>query len=104
MLELKGYPLGSTKNWKATTQVFGPLSNEVVLLYTDGLIEAFDREGETIGYDRLLDVLPSLIKGSARETENAIRAWHASLTRAGPPDDDISLLVLQKKAVTEATG
>jgi len=98
-LELKGYPLGSTKNWKAATAAFGMNENDVVLFYTDGLIEANDTSGQQIGYERFIQQLPSLIVDSAAATENAIRRWHKLLTREVPPDDDISLIVLQRGAV-----
>lgn len=100
-LELKGYPLGSAKNWKATTQAYGPLGGGLVLFYTDGLIEALDRRGNQIGYDRFLAVLPSLAGNSAVETEKSVRAWHASLAGSGLPDDDISLVVVQEKLSPE---
>lgn len=93
-LELTGYPLGSVKNWQATTRSFPLQARDIVLFYTDGLIEALDQKGEPIGYDRFLEALPSLIRENAVLTEQAIRSWHMSLTRSGRPDDDISLLVM----------
>lgn len=95
-LELQGYPLGSTKNWKANSQIVGPMLNQTIFFYTDGLIEALDKTGRQIGYDRFLATLPSLLRSSAQETEKAIRAWHCQNTKEGFPDDDISLIVLQK--------
>lgn len=95
-LELQGFPLGSVKKWKATTGTFLLEKRELVLLYTDGLIEALDGKDQPIGYERFLAVLPSLIGKNAEETERSMRTWHRGLARVWPPEDDVSLLILMK--------
>ena len=65
-----------------------------VILYTDGLIEVFDGNGEMLGVQGLAE----LVRGSARlpvaETKQAIlegvTAWGD-----GSPADDVSLLIVE---------
>ncbi len=101
-LELNGYPLGSTKNWKAATRSYPSHPGEVTLFYTDGLIEALDKSGDQIGYDRFLEALPSLIRHSAIATEGAIREWHNEMTGNSAPGDDISLVIIQEQTFEAA--
>ncbi len=94
-----GLPLGSVRNWRPALRGPDRLSDEVVVFFTDGLVEAqCRRDGAPIGYDRLLQALPGLLGPTAVATESAIRAWHRDLAGADLPADDISLLVAQRVA------
>ncbi len=67
-------------------------------LYSDGLIETLDRSGHQIGYQPLIDKLPSLRRSSAPETVSAILQWRASLAASEALDDDVTVMVLQRSA------
>jgi HAMP domain-containing protein len=69
--------------------------DDLILFYSDGIIEATARDGKEIGYERLEAVLPSLKAPSAQATEKAIRNWYHQTVAPGPQGDDISLIVLQ---------
>ena len=95
-LELKGYPLGSVKNWKANSSSVSLQKGDVIAFYTDGLIEATDSARKPVGYDRFSQTLPELLGIGACETEGKIREWHQNLSPTDPPEDDISLIIVQE--------
>lgn len=68
---------------------------EALCLYTDGLIEALDRQGNQIGYQRFQEALPGLLRPSASETEKAVRGWFQDVAAPGPLADDITIVILQ---------
>ncbi len=94
-LELKGYPLGSTRRWQAACRQEKLHEHDAVIFYTDGLVEALDADGQPIGFDRLLAVLPALCRPTAEATVEAIEAWHHAMSPQEPPADDITVVVLQ---------
>ncbi|MBF0548271.1 MAG: SpoIIE family protein phosphatase [Candidatus Riflebacteria bacterium] len=99
-LEEIGFPLGSrNKNWKAQNKTFPFSPGSSLLFYSDGLVEAVDDFGNPIGYDRLLEKCDTFKVTSVLETEREIRTWHKKISRKSPPDDDISLLLVQSKPV-----
>ena len=69
---------------------------DLVVLYTDGLIEATDVDGEEFGYGRLLDLLesssPTSFDGVIPGVLGAIESWIGSSALA----DDISVMVFAR--------
>lgn len=53
------------------------------------------KNGAEIGYDRLKDALPGLLRKTAEETENSIRNWYYELAGTAPQGDYITILMLQ---------
>lgn len=99
-IELTGYPLGSTKRWKANLRQSNLQAGDVLVFYTDGIVEAgigAVEAHETVGYERLLRELPGLIRTDAFETEQAIRTWVKILSPVFPPEDDMTLVVVQER-------
>lgn len=106
-IEMKGFPLGTTKMWKPASTTLQLQPGDAVVFYSDGLYESADGSGEPIGFDRLLTALPALFRNHPRATVEAIREWHGALSPLHPPADDITILVLQSipySAGTEARG
>jgi hypothetical protein len=68
---------------------------DALVLYTDGVIEAFDQEGKQIGYDRFLAATPKLIRPSAVATEQALRVWHQETAPTCQDHDDMTIVILQ---------
>jgi sigma-B regulation protein RsbU (phosphoserine phosphatase) len=71
---------------------------DVVVLYTDGVVEVFDSEGEEFGLDRLLDVIKANQTKTSVEIQDAIRKAvtdHASPTHVF---DDLTMIVLKRTA------
>jgi sigma-B regulation protein RsbU (phosphoserine phosphatase) len=73
---------------------------EMLVLYTDGVTEAFDAAGEQFGEVRLLDSLKNMHDRSgpdavARSVLAAVKSFEEGVSQS----DDITLLVVQRKAV-----
>jgi PAS domain S-box-containing protein len=69
-------------------------SGDRVVLYTDGLLEVWNRAGEELGVEGLEDIVRRHAARPAAELKQSIlreiEAW-----RQGPPTDDISLVVVE---------
>lgn len=103
-LESRGFPLGVARNWKAPVSSIQLMPGDAVIFYTDGLIEAVDAGGTIVGYDRFMSILPSLLGPDATATERAIRVWHRTLSPRNPPEDDVTVLVLQSGSSLEVSA
>ncbi|MFZ2955696.1 MAG: PP2C family protein-serine/threonine phosphatase [Candidatus Ozemobacteraceae bacterium] len=57
-LEANGFPLGSTKLWKPKSLIITLNPDDMVVFYTDGLVEGQDRAGNPIGFPRFMADLP----------------------------------------------
>jgi sigma-B regulation protein RsbU (phosphoserine phosphatase) len=70
-------------------------SSDVLVLYSDGLIEANDASGEEFGYERLVE---ALVRSQDRSPEGLRRSVGAALkdfAGAAPLNDDFTLVVMQ---------
>ncbi len=96
-VELDGLPLGIDRDCtfdEATTQL---QPGDVLLLYTDGVVEATNERGELFGFERLYRLLSESTsrrpRTLARQIVRAVRAF----TGPQPQDDDITLVVLRRR-------
>lgn len=104
-LEMPGKPLGVRNTRGFECHVHTLEVNDVLILYTDGLIEAMDKQGQSLGYETTKQALPDLVGATAQETETRIRDWHDSVVSDGPQADDISLIIVQRtRQPVEATS
>lgn len=69
------------------------MPGDVLLLYTDGVPEAVNLQGEQFGYERLAQSLRGWGNSSAREVIQGIRQELDSFTQGGPLTDDVTLVV-----------
>ena len=69
--------------------------NDGILLYTDGVTEAFNRFSEVYGEDRLEKLLPALQELSANAIVNALVEDVNLFSQGVPQSDDITLLSLK---------
>ncbi|MBI3037427.1 serine/threonine-protein phosphatase, partial [bacterium] len=95
VLEFPGPVVGVGPRGKYENVEFQIFPGDILILYTDGLIEAIAKDGNMIGSERLQNALPLIVKETPRETENEIRAWHQKLAQVGPQADDITILAVQ---------
>jgi sigma-B regulation protein RsbU (phosphoserine phosphatase) len=70
--------------------------DDFLLLYTDGLTEAFSPEEETYGEQRLLDVLKLAQIPSAREMLDGIETSISSFMGPLPVSDDLTMLAVKR--------
>ncbi len=93
----KGAPaLGLMKNAPYTEQYAELQPGDLMLLYSDGLTEARDEQGEFFGHQRLLDLLPSLRGLSAEAVGRRLLEEVEGFAADAPPSDDLSLIVVRR--------
>ena len=72
---------------------------DAVILYSDGIIECSDQEGEMFGYDRFEELFRHLMEQdySAQEAISEIMHQLNTFRVEGMYPDDVTLVVLKKK-------
>jgi serine phosphatase RsbU (regulator of sigma subunit) len=100
-LEAGGLVLGFLPDQKYLQQIVRIEPGDIIVLYTDGITEAVGASGEKIsenlfGEERLIDVVRSHKKKSAREIQSAILGAISAHTANLPQSDDITLVVIKR--------
>ena len=85
--------------WRDVDTRFAP--GDLLLLYTDGVVEARDAAGEFFGVDRLVEAARRPAHSAAEIRGNVLDAL-ASHTGSLPPQDDVTLVVVRGTAIEEA--
>ncbi len=93
---IPGFPLGTRSRIPYKVGEIVLEEGDVLVLFSDGIPEARTADRKLLGYPAFGEVLPRLIGETPTETERNIRQWHARVAPADPPEDDVSLLILQK--------
>lgn len=70
--------------------------DDSILLYTDGLTESFDNDGEFFGEERLMDAIQSNRCSSASDLMDVIEKSLLNFVQDMPPADDLTMLVLRR--------
>ncbi|MFC1500173.1 PP2C family protein-serine/threonine phosphatase [Candidatus Zixiibacteriota bacterium] len=70
-------------------------SGDVIVLYTDGIIEATSPDEEMFGEERLAEICATMIRRSAREVLDGILKAVMSHCSGSEQQDDISLLIVR---------
>ena len=76
------------------------LSDRKLLLYTDGLNEAENRQQEQYGEDRIVELLTSLSASSCRDIVEALKADTDRFRDGAEPNDDLTMLAFSFTSVT----
>jgi len=89
-----GFPLGVKRRdpFKEHTVEFA--SGDRLILYSDGLIEAVDDDGEPFGFERFERTLLECGHMNADEIKKTLLGTIRKFTRNRPPDDDQTLVVV----------
>ncbi len=69
---------------------------EMVLLYTDGLTESFNSDGDFYGEERLFERLQSLHETSAEAVLDTVESHLNEFTGPLPPADDMTMLAVKR--------
>ncbi|HVN47437.1 MAG TPA: GAF domain-containing SpoIIE family protein phosphatase [Bacteroidota bacterium] len=69
--------------------------NDVCLLYTDGIVEARNSEGEEFGYERLLQAAQQCKHLPAEEIKEAVLSSVRTFLGVNPYNDDVTLVVVK---------
>jgi len=104
LIKMKGLALGLDKGTLFSQHVSETRIElnigDVVVLYTDGVIEAVDKHEEQFGYDRLMEVVRLSRKKTASEIKNDIfNAVNFFTNDGGAVRDDLTIVVLKRCAV-----
>jgi Stage II sporulation protein E (SpoIIE) len=97
-----GFPLGVRRRdpFREHTVEFEP--GDRLVLYSDGLIEAIDDDGEPYGFDRFEKTILDNGHLSAEEIKKTLLGSVRKFTRNRPPEDDQTLVVVSFEGVTSA--
>jgi phosphoserine phosphatase RsbU/P len=99
LIETKGdnFPLGILDDAEyEETEV--PLSDgDVILLYTDGIVEAMNPAGEIFGFDRLIETTQLSSGDSAESLLRGILDQVNGFAAGAPQHDDLTLIVIQAR-------
>jgi serine phosphatase RsbU (regulator of sigma subunit) len=68
---------------------------DLLVVFSDGVTEAVNPEGEEFGDDRLADCLNSVRGGTAQEALTAVQKAVSEFAGTEPPRDDMTLMVLR---------
>ena len=96
LLRQTGMVLGPTREATYSRGFVTVEPGDVLVLYTDGIVEAHDRKDVEFGLERLKRVVASVHEKTADEILAAILAEVRKFTQGGPVEDDQTLLVLRR--------
>jgi hypothetical protein len=97
-----GFPLGVKRREPFLEHEVSFCSGDRLILYSDGLIEAVDDDGEPFGFERFEQVLLDHGHKNADEIKKALLQAVKRFTRNRPPEDDQTLVVVGFESVVEA--
>jgi sigma-B regulation protein RsbU (phosphoserine phosphatase) len=98
LLSQGGLPLGMFETSRYSESVLEFRSGDILVLYTDGVVEARDQRDEEFGLKRLEDVVRASRDGRAHEIVRAItRAVDKHSEEIGGPEDDLTVSVVKVK-------
>jgi sigma-B regulation protein RsbU (phosphoserine phosphatase) len=95
-IELKGMPIGFLKDPKIGETQVNLKNNDKIILYSDGLPELTNAKGEMFGEERLLDIFKINSDANSDELIDIIDFHIQNWTDGSKPDDDITVLAIQK--------
>lgn len=93
----EGVMLGGLPNQIYTEKQVELFTNDVVFFYTDGIIEARNRQGDLFKLNRLTHVLIKNSTKSVSEIKNMVTDSIQQFTEEAPQKDDITMVVLKIK-------
>jgi serine phosphatase RsbU (regulator of sigma subunit) len=94
-LEATGMPVGLVEGAEFPVADERLTPGDKIVLYSDGVTEARNAEGEFLGRKRLRDVVAVHASEPCQLIHDAIQAALAAFTEGAPQADDITVLVLE---------
>lgn len=97
-LTLPGAALGSFKNAKFSQCEVNLEPGDSIVLYTDGLVESRNDQGEELGYEKFKNLLHESHCAGSQHFYERIMAANRLWRRNQPPQDDYSLMILSRRS------
>ncbi|HEU4744571.1 MAG TPA: SpoIIE family protein phosphatase, partial [Anaerolineales bacterium] len=91
-----GVALGAAEEVTYTQRVIPLEKDDSILLYTDGLTESFNNEGEFFGEERLRDAIQANLCSSASDLLDVVEKSLLNFVQDMPAADDLTMLVLRR--------
>lgn len=98
VLPSAGMALGVMPNLQFQEQIIHLGPGDLLVLYTDGVVEALDAGLQMFGRERLLEVVSTHRHRSAEELVRMVDQALTAFTGDAPQFDDLTLLVVKRKA------
>src|SRR5918997_1174864 len=97
-LKARGMPLGLMPGMSYEEKETILDAGEVTLLYSDGLVEAHDPQGEMFGFPRLGELVAEHAAGEGSLGDFLLRELYTFVGESWEQEDDITLLTLKRSA------
>lgn len=94
-LDATGMPVGMLEEAEFSLAEERLAPGDKIVIYSDGVTESQDAQGEFFGRKRLLDVVAAHAGEPSHAIHDAIQAAVAAFTEGAPQADDITVLVLE---------
>jgi len=91
----KGMPLGSIVQFPYQELTFDVDAGDVIVMMSDGLTEAYNRDKDMLGLDKLTESLKRHGSGSAQSISDSFEQLIRDWSRSAPSHDDITVLTLK---------
>lgn len=101
-LKKGGIALGVVEDGKYTSHQLQLHEQDTLLLYTDGVTEAFSSSGEQFSESRLIDALQKNMYASASELLENLEDLINTFRKGEPPSDDLTMLAIHRLKSTPA--
>ncbi len=96
-LTVPGAALGSFKNAKFNQCEINLEPGDSIVLYTDGLVESRNGQGEELGYEKFKNLLRENHSSGSQQFYERIMAANRLWRQNQPPQDDYSLMILSRR-------
>jgi sigma-B regulation protein RsbU (phosphoserine phosphatase) len=95
-LRRTGIALGAAEEVVFDQRTIPLEKDDNILLYTDGLTESFNNDGEFFGEERLIESIQTNRCSSASELLDVVETALLNFVQDMPPADDLTMLVLRR--------
>jgi phosphoserine phosphatase RsbU/P len=96
-LESGGFPLGILPQAEYDVGKVQLNSGDSLVIYSDGVSEANNLNGDEFGMERLTQVISKNIQASAAGLRDKVESALSSFTQTAPANDDITLVIVKRK-------
>lgn len=94
-LRANAKPLGIFQDQEFYTETYDLQTNQTLVLYSDGITEANDAQGEEFSRERLIDIIVEHKQQSARELSETILQAVEAFAEGQEQFDDITLIIVR---------